>query len=214
MPEQIQLSDVLKRALDANVQYYTTVTKLAAECFQALLGSIANLSSQQPGDSATARDETVKAKTSAPQETPVSTMVLEAEAGGRALGVFLVENGMPHDVNAPMLISAFVDSSGHEAHPPLKLDPEVIKLEPGEQVLVRVMVVIDENLKPGARYRGEISVPGLPGTRVPLVLQRRESAEAVAPSAPKTRAARSRPRANNKGQSQNSKLSRGRSRKA
>jgi hypothetical protein len=194
MADQAELADVLRRALDASVQYYTTMGRLAAEGLQTLLGSLASVSSgQQP--------EATTEQANATEAAPVSTIVLEAEAGGRAMGVFLVENALSHEVSAPIVISALADSAGREVHPPLKFEPEVIKLEPKEQVLVRIIVAIDESFEPDVRYRGQISVPDLPGTRVPLVLRRRATATAATPPGA---------RAKSRGKGRVSKPSRGR----
>jgi hypothetical protein len=37
-------------------------------------------------------------------------------------------------------------------------------------------VLIGESLRPNVNYRGEVSVPDLPGTRLPVVLRRTGSA--------------------------------------
>jgi hypothetical protein len=176
---QMQLTDVMRRALDANVQYFTTVSKLAVECLETLLGSVTSLGLQEQASSASqAQDEAaVVAKPSVPQGSSGPTMLLEAEAGGYALGVFLVENVLPQSVSARIVVSSFVDPSGREAHPPIRFEPETISLEPHEQVLVRVLAGIEESLAPAIDYRAEISIPALPGTRVPLVLRRRAAAK-------------------------------------
>lgn len=176
MANEIQLPDVVRRALDANVQYLTAVSKLAVECLEALLGSVKNLSSQEKASSPslTSGDPTVP-KAPVPQGPSAPTIVLEAESGGHALGVFLVENVLPHAVSARIAVSLVADPSGREVHPPIRLEPEMITLEPQEQILVRVLAGIDESLAPGIDYRAEINIPDLPGTRVPLVLRRREA---------------------------------------
>lgn len=181
MSQQIELADILRRAINANIQYYMTFSKLAADCLQALMGSGKNHASPHTANSDIARDEILKANDPRSSEVPVTTIVLESEAGGLALGAFLIENGLPDPVDAPIQVSGFVGPDGAEIRPSIKFEPDSIRLESKEQVLVRVVARIDKVLDPDVRYRGVISVPGLPGTQVPLVLRRRESAEDVAP---------------------------------
>jgi hypothetical protein len=100
-------------------------------------------------------------------------LVLEAEAGDAALGVFMVENLLGEKVSAPVTTTPFADSEGREVQPELSFDPDVVTLEPGEQMLVRVAVAIDDAFEPEIAYRGDVRVPGPVGTHVPLVLRRR-----------------------------------------
>ena len=210
MANEIQLPDVMRRALDANVQYLTAVSKLAVDCLEALLGSVTNLTSQEKASSPSVTSNK-PAVPNAPvrQGQSVPTIVLEAEGGGRALGVFLVENVLPHSVSARIAVSPVADPSGREVHPPIKLEPEMITLEPQEQILVRVLAAIDETLAPGIDYRAEINIPDLPGTRVPLVLRRREAPKPVQSSQAKKGAAASKARAKARGR--NADLPRARS---
>ena len=177
MSQQIELADILRRVINANIQYQMMLSKLAVDCLQALIGSDKTHTSPPTTSSDIAHHETLKANDPSSVDPPISTIVLESEAGGLALGAFLIENGLPDAVDAPIEVSGFVGPDGAEIRPLLKFDPGSIRLESREQVLVRVVARIDKALEPDVRYRGVISVPGLPGTQVPLVLRRRESAD-------------------------------------
>jgi hypothetical protein len=100
-------------------------------------------------------------------------MVLEGEAGSPALGVFLVVNHLGHEVSARVTASAFSDADGRSVQPSFIFDPDLIVLAPAEQVLVRVMLLIEDSLEPDVRYRGEFTIPELAGTHIPIVLRRR-----------------------------------------
>jgi hypothetical protein len=108
-------------------------------------------------------------------------MVLESESGSCAVGMFLVENRLRQAVSAPVAPSAFVDAKGREVVPRLAFLPEVVELQPGEQAVVRVAAAFDERLRPGVRYVGSISVPGVSSSSVAVVLRRRESPAAAVP---------------------------------
>lgn len=173
MNEPAPLSDIWRTAVDANLRYYTLLGQLTARFFNLMLNAATELRPQFQSGSSPGRPQTAAlSPPPSPSQAPVpSAMVLEGAVGGHALGVFLVQNGLPQRVSAPVVASVFVDSSGQEIHPSLKFEPAKVTLEPGEQVLVRVVAEIDEGMVPGVRYKGEISVPGLSGTRVPIVLR-------------------------------------------
>jgi len=46
---------------------------------------------------------------------------------------------------------------------------------------MRVSAVITDELEPGVRYQGELTIPALRGTRIPIVLRRRSAH--IAPAA-------------------------------
>jgi hypothetical protein len=116
--------------------------------------------------------QSAAAAQSVPPAQP-ATMVLEGETGAKALGVFLVHNYLGEKVSVRVQASAFADESGNEIEPRLAFDPGLINLEPREQVLVRVVADIDKALKPGVTYRGELKIPELAGSPVPVALRRR-----------------------------------------
>lgn len=99
---------------------------------------------------------------------------IEAESGGWGRAAFLVENRSELRVSAPVTLSRLIDPRGGHAHPRVAFRPEAIALEPGEQVVVQVVAAVDETLEPGVAYRGEIGVPELSGTRIPIVVRRRD----------------------------------------
>ncbi|MBJ7603400.1 MAG: hypothetical protein JF888_09470 [Candidatus Dormibacteraeota bacterium] len=166
--------------MEANFSYYRGLSRLTADYLGAVSGTLEMLKlpvrlPRVGGPAAVPASEPLASVASPPEaHAPAGpAMVLEGEAGARALGVFLVENRLQHRVSAPILASAFGDPNGREVRPGLAFEPEVVTLEPAEQLLVRVVAVIDQQLEPEVDYRGELTIPGLSGNRVMLVLRRR-----------------------------------------
>jgi hypothetical protein len=124
---------------------------------------------------------TVEAPASAP------ALVLEAEDGGSATGAFVVENLLAEGMSSPVVVSAFVSDNGHELRPGLVFDPEVVVLAAGEETLVRVVATVDEAFEPGVAYRAEVTVPGLAGPGLTMVVRRLEPSKAAAEPASKPR---------------------------
>jgi hypothetical protein len=171
------IGDFWRRAADANREYLASVGDLTASYGRALAGLAAGAlersdvvrrrperrsAGARPAEAAPARDA-----------APAATMVLEAPAGEVAVGAFLVENALRERTEAVVRASAFVAADGAAVVPELVYEPPVVTLEPGQQAVVRVGARIPGDLRAGNDYAGELSVPGLPGTRIPVVLRRR-----------------------------------------
>jgi hypothetical protein len=155
-------------AAEAGVRYYAKLGSLAVELAETLVPAVGGLRpSLRLTPDPPAQSE---AGPAAPTE---QTIVIEAPAGRKGLGVFMVENTTARPVSAPVGVSAFADESGREAKPEVRFLPDAISLEPGDQVLVQVAAKVDRTLEPGVRYAAEISIPGLSRAGIPLVVRRR-----------------------------------------
>jgi hypothetical protein len=106
---------------------------------------------------------------------PAPALVLEAEAGRQARGVFLIENTLARPVRGGISISAFADANGAEVYPTLMLEPNEVVLDPGEEVLVNVLLDMDESIPENVRFIGRFTVPGLSDMPVEVVVKRRPS---------------------------------------
>jgi len=154
---------------EANLRYYSGYAKLTREYFDELAGSIQGARKTPTSSGGVIGAAPTRRKDS---PSPPPAMALEGKLGTSPVGAFVVENGLARVVRAPLLASSFRGPGGAEISLPLTFDPEEIDLAPGDQVLVRVTAPIEEGLEPGAQYRGDVTVPGLPGTRVGLVIRR------------------------------------------
>ena len=111
----------------------------------------------------------VPAQAAAPKE---AIILLEAEADHTAIGVFLVANHLNHEILARPEVSPFYDPPGTTSIPRLVFEPEMVRLAPQERVLIKIFATVDRSLQPDVRYRCEVSIPALAGTRVPVVVRR------------------------------------------
>jgi len=179
-PLQTELADAWRDAAEASLRYWKTMGKLALESVTALVPLVTEV---RPAPAA-------PAALPAPA-VPARTILVEAEAGQSATGVFLLENTTAQQLSIPVSVSSFHDPDGREVEVAVAFRPEMIMLDPADQLVVQVTARVDEALEPDVRYHAEISVPGLSQTRIPIVVRRRAS---VAPRSrgqakPKTRAA-------------------------
>ena len=98
-------------------------------------------------------------------------ILLEGAAGATAAGGFLVENHLDHAISAPLRVSPFVSAAGQTVDVRLVFEPEVVTLEPREQLLVRVGTRLDAQLADSGGYWGRLGVPELPGTELVVLVR-------------------------------------------
>lgn len=174
---QDESTDVWRDAAEAGLRYWGRLGRLTFESVAALVPLVAEL---RPADADGA------APADADRAAP--TIAVEAEAGQAGVGVFLLENTTPQQLDVPVAVTPFRNADGHTVELAVAFRPEAIRLDPGDQVVVQVAVVVDETLEPDVRYHAEISVPGLSETRIPIVVRRRASAAPKRQAKTKTRA--------------------------
>lgn len=176
MPSIGSLEEMWRRSLDLNIRYYSALGRLTADYLKEVVATVSQSQSSEPvanTDRPTREAPAPAHASSAAQPMKqAGAMVLEGEAGSKAIGVFLVENHLSREISGRVEASSFVDEIGREVKPTLLFDPETVILRSGEQLLVRVVAVVDEALEPDVRYMGQFTIPGLVGTRVPVVLRR------------------------------------------
>ncbi len=181
------LDEVLRRAIDLNVRYYSGLGQLMANYLKDLVVTFGDVSVSrpqpaQPAQTAPPPPQHQHQQPSAERAQHTPVMVLEGETGKEAFGVFLVENHLDHDITTRVKPTAFYDASANEVRPAFNFDPEAVTLRAGEQVLVRVKVTIDSSLEPDVRYQGFLSIPELPGSKIPAIIRRRSAAPEGTPS--------------------------------
>lgn len=171
------LEGVIRRAVDLNVRYYSSLGRLTLDYWRELIGAVTqvNLTNKETPARARASMQGTAASPVAPLPTPAkaATMVIEADAGSVGFGVFMVENRLGSEVDSKVTATSFRAPGGGEVRPDFVFDPPRVVLQPGEQTLVRVSTTLDPTLESGTRYMGEFMVPGLRGTTIPVVLRSR-----------------------------------------
>lgn len=174
MSELTPLTRVWARALDANLRYTALLSGLAVRSLELLLSTVSEIAPQitssrnedQNGD---------RAASSSPATVPApspAAMVLEGTAGSSAMGLFVVENKLPQQVSTRVVVGPLIDPDGKEIPSVLRFEPGVITLAPGQQVIAKVSTHISRSLTAGVRYEGQISVPGIAGASIPIIVRR------------------------------------------
>jgi hypothetical protein len=168
--------DTWKRALELNRHYYGTLGRATVDYLKGLAAMLEAATDAGERDGRRPNvSEPSRRDDSVPRAgKPAPVLVLEAEAGETAIGIFMIENNLSHPVTARPQVSGFADGYDRRIEPRITFDPPELALSPGEQTLVRILTVIEPSLEPNIRYRGELTVQELPGTRIAIVIRRRD----------------------------------------
>jgi hypothetical protein len=195
------LGDALSRFLEANARYHTALGRVTVEFLRELavvLEAPQRATQESPRDHSNGVPR--QPEPAPPPAQPVAPrpiILLEAEAEGTAVGVFLLANHLDHEILARPEASPFFDPPETAATPRVTFEPETVSLAPQERMLVKMIAAVDKSLQPDVRYHCEVSVPALAGTRIPVVIRRRpdrpQPVEASPPPAEVTPPAEAKP---------------------
>jgi hypothetical protein len=174
MSEPSALGKALSRVLDANLRYTLLATRLATTALESAF-SVTSRIGQAAAIRQAATQERVEPAEASGRPGPAA-ILLEGKAGSTAVGFFVVENSLPHEISTPVEVSPLTAPDGQQIQSALSFDPGRICLGAGEQVVARVTAKISRRLAAGERYQGEIRVPGVAGARIPIVLRRKAEA--------------------------------------
>lgn len=194
MADKLSFEEPVRRAIDANLRYYKALGEVTQEYVQSLLGVWRDLPIRLGSLGSLGSTPAAGPATRATPSGGTATLVLEAEAGQEAESVFMVENRLPRQVSTTVVTSPFLDPSGRDVQPALRILPGVITLEPGARTLVRIVVAVTDDWAIDVPYRGTVQVPGLSDHAIPVVLRRRATEVQVAVAQPRRQARKTKKR--------------------
>lgn len=172
MADKLPFEEPLRRAVDANMKYYEALGRITQDYWKSIFGIWRELPVRFGGVQPASAGAAPPAANPTASAT-AATLVLEAEAGGEAQGMFLVENRLSRIVSTAVVTSAFTNPSGRAVQPTIRVEPGVVTLPPGGRTLVQIFAFIDDALEADVPYRGEVNVPGLSESGIPVLLRRR-----------------------------------------
>jgi hypothetical protein len=176
MAETPSLADAWGQILEANLRYYESLGKLATEWLTdvATVGSALRV----PMISVAAPTVNVVPRVGGPAASrpqPANTdepvlLVLEARGGEVATGAFEIENTIGRRVDQDVEASPFSIADGAEVTLAIEFAPASVGLDPGEQVVVAVSVVVPDDLADEAR--GTVRIAGVSNAQIPVLIRR------------------------------------------
>ncbi|HKJ02225.1 MAG TPA: hypothetical protein VJ997_07210 [Longimicrobiales bacterium] len=165
MADGPDLSELVRRTIDANTRFYQGWVNLSLEYFRGItevFGGVQTAVSDASGQTASAGSDAV---------------VLEAVEGATASGAFLVTNDLGRTLKCELVASGFEGGDGDGAPAVVAFDPPSFSLEPGEQRVVRAAVAVDPKLAAGVAYTGTFGIKGMEGFSVPVVLRKQHAVD-------------------------------------
>lgn len=163
MADGLDLSELVRRTVQANARFYKGWVDLSLEYFR----HITEIFGGVPEPASQVED----------LETGAGALVLEGEAGTAASGAFLVTNDLGRTIKCELIATGFRDSDGNAIPAKTTFEPATFDLAPGEQRVVRATLPIDGKLTAGVAYSGAFAIKGLDGFSVPAVVRRQHHAE-------------------------------------
>ncbi len=170
MADGLDISEMMKRAVQANAKFYKGWMDLSLEYIRGISEIIGG-----PSATSDAMPE---------MDSGTGALILEAESGARAMGSFLVTNDLERALSCTFVSSDFRDHANMVALAAPVFAPPSVQLGAGEQRVIQVTVVVSDTLEPGVGYAGEFSIKGMEGFAVPVVLRRQHQPGESAPTGP------------------------------
>jgi len=161
MADGVDFPELMRRAVQANAKFYKGWLDLSFEYFRTISEGFTDV----PVTTAPVQEA----------DAGAGALILEGEAGTMVRGSFLVSNDMDKPVSCAFASTDFRDPRGASVVTRMDFEPPSLQLAPGEQRVVQVAISVDEKLAPGVGYAGEISIKGMDGFNVPVVLRRQHT---------------------------------------
>lgn len=164
MTDELDLSGIVRRTVQANAKLYKGWVDISLEYFRSVADIFGGVPEAAPSPAESLGDN-------------AGAVVLEGEESTSASAAFLVTNDLGRKLQCVLVASDFRDADGNRIAAKLAFEPAKFELSPGQQGVVQVSVPIDRKLAEGVAYSGEISVEGMDGFSVPAVIRRRHAVE-------------------------------------
>jgi hypothetical protein len=159
MADGMDLSEIVKRTVQANAKFYKGWMDLSLDYFR----GISEIFGGTPETSSPIMQEA---------DLRAGVLVLEGEEGSTVRGAFLVTNDLGRNVACDLVASDFVNPGGARVIATATFEPAQFELAPGEQRVVQVAIPVDSKLAAGFGYTGEFAIKGMQGFSVPVVIRR------------------------------------------
>ena len=182
MAEGGDVKELLGRVLEANARLYRGWVDLSLDYLRDVTQMLDP--EQTSSDTSAEGSEAV--------EEDAGALVLEGMGGESARAAFLLTNDLGRPLKCEPVASSFTGPDEAATRPKVSFEPKSVELAPGEQRVVQAIVKVGKRLPAGVAYTGAISIKGMDGFSVPVVLRRRDDT----PSSPIDRAAAEEPESN------------------
>ena len=172
---------LLKEAVDLNLRYGSSLLQLskgyvldAAE----VLG-VGGVAPAAPAPAASSAAAAAPATTPAPaaiRAAPRAPLLVAGRSGDLANAAFAINNPGSQPIQGQLLVQGELGADR------VQLDPARFSLQPGQGLIVRIVVPIDDHLQAEHDHLGAVVVPGLSAEAVPFIVRRLVAADPDGPA--------------------------------
>ena len=174
---------LLKEAVDLNLRYGSSLLQLskgyvldAAE----VLG-VGGVAPAAPAPAASSAEAAAQATTPAPapaavRAAPRAPLLVAGRSGDLANAAFAINNPGSQPIQGQLLVQGELSADR------VQLDPARFSLQPGQGLIVRIVVPIDDHLQAEHDHLGAVVVPGLSAEAVPFIVRRLVAADPDGPA--------------------------------
>jgi hypothetical protein len=168
--------ELLKGAVDLNLRYGSSLLQLSK-------GYVLDAAEVLSRTGSAAAAPAAQATSAAPAATPAATksparapLLVAGRSGDLANAAFAINNPGSQPVQGQLLVQGELGAER------VRLDPAHFSLQPGQGLIVRIVVPIDDQLRAEHDHLGAVVVPGLSAEAVPFIVRRLAAAEPIGPA--------------------------------
>ena len=170
---------LLKEAVDLNLRYGSSLLQLskgyvldAAEVLG--VGGVAPAAPAPAASSAAAAAQATAP--AAVRAAPRAPLLVAGRSGDLANAAFAINNPGSQPIQGQLLVQGELGADR------VQLDPARFSLQPGQGLIVRIVVPIDDHLQAEHDHLGAVVVPGLSAEAVPFIVRRLVAADPDGPA--------------------------------
>ena len=172
---------LLKEAVDLNLRYGSSLLQLskgyvldAAEVLG--VGGVAPAAPAPAASSAAAAAAAQATAPAAVRAAPRAPLLVAGRSGDLANAAFAINNPGSQPIQGQLLVQGELSADR------VQLDPARFSLQPGQGLIVRIVVPIDDHLQAEHDHLGAVVVPGLSAEAVPFIVRRLVAADPDGPA--------------------------------
>lgn len=166
---------LLKEAVDLNLRYGSSLLQLS-KGYVLDAAEVLGVGGVAPAAPAPAASSAAAPAPAAVRAAPRAPLLVAGRSGDLANAAFAINNPGSQPIQGQLLVQGELGADR------VQLDPARFSLQPGQGLIVRIVVPIDDHLQAEHDHLGAVVVPGLSAEAVPFIVRRLVAADPDGPA--------------------------------
>ena len=166
---------LLKGAVDLNLRYGSSLLQLS-KGYVLDAAEVLGVGGVAPAAPAPAASSAAAPAPAAVRAAPRAPLLVAGRSGDLANAAFAINNPGSQPIQGQLLVQGELGADR------VQLDPARFSLQPGQGLIVRIVVPIDDHLQAEHDHLGAVVVPGLSAEAVPFIVRRLVAADPDGPA--------------------------------